>query len=159
MRIRIESNADPQHWCWIRSIRVIRAIAYGMLQQSWGHGFDSTILRHSGIWKAADEVLLTVVHICRILTCKLLRLIATFTCTYDLCFWCGQHLLLGQVGGSWALEIERFSVPVKWHRADSQRAPFGPKWISLRSLSFQQCCGTGNGTLGTVTFCLVEPEP
>jgi hypothetical protein len=25
--------------------------------------------------------------------------------------------------------------------------------------SIQQCCGTGTGTVGTVTFCLVEPEP
>jgi hypothetical protein len=24
---------------------------------------------------------------------------------------------------------------------------------------FCQCCGTGTGTVGTVTFCLVEPEP
>jgi hypothetical protein len=22
-----------------------------------------------------------------------------------------------------------------------------------------QCCGTGTGTVGTVTFCLAEPEP
>ncbi len=23
----------------------------------------------------------------------------------------------------------------------------------------EQCCGTGTGTVGTVTFCLAEPEP
>jgi hypothetical protein len=28
--------------------------------------------------------------------------------------------LRGQVGGSWALEIESFLGPVKWHRADMQ---------------------------------------
>jgi hypothetical protein len=31
--------------------------------------------------------------------------------------------LRGQVGGSWALEIESFLGPVKWHRAD-RRVPF-----------------------------------
>jgi hypothetical protein len=30
------------------------------------------------------------------------------------------------------------------------------KWKNGR---FLQCCGTGTGTVGTVTFCLVEPEP
>ncbi len=29
-----------------------------------------------------------------------------------------------QVGGDWALEIESFLGPVKWHRAD-RRVPFG----------------------------------
>jgi hypothetical protein len=32
--------------------------------------------------------------------------------------------LRGQVGGGWALEIESFLGPVKWHRADRQ-VPFG----------------------------------
>jgi hypothetical protein len=32
--------------------------------------------------------------------------------------------LRGQVGGAWALEIERFLGPVKWHQAD-RRMPFG----------------------------------
>ncbi len=32
--------------------------------------------------------------------------------------------LLGQVGGGWALEIETFLGPVKWHRA-VRRMPFG----------------------------------
>ncbi len=32
--------------------------------------------------------------------------------------------LRGQVGGGWALEIESFMGPVKWHRAD-WRVPFG----------------------------------
>jgi hypothetical protein len=31
--------------------------------------------------------------------------------------------LQGQVGGGWALEIESFLGPVKWHRAD-RRVPF-----------------------------------
>jgi hypothetical protein len=30
----------------------------------------------------------------------------------------------GQVGGGWALEIESFFGPVKWHRFD-RRVPFG----------------------------------
>ncbi len=32
--------------------------------------------------------------------------------------------LRGQVGGGWALEIETFLGPVKWHRA-VRRVPFG----------------------------------
>ncbi len=32
------------------------------------------------------------------------------------------------------------------------------EWLGV-SLYFQQCCGTGTGTVGTVTFWLVEPEP
>jgi hypothetical protein len=36
--------------------------------------------------------------------------------------------LRGQVGGGWALEMESFLGPVKWHRAD-RRVPFGAqKW-------------------------------
>ncbi len=33
--------------------------------------------------------------------------------------------------------------------------------LSTRGIPFEQCCGTGNGTgtVGTVTFRLVEPEP
>ncbi len=30
---------------------------------------------------------------------------------------------------------------------------------TLLFLCYIQCCGTGTGTVGTVTFCLVEPEP
>ena len=32
--------------------------------------------------------------------------------------------LCGQMGGGWALEIESFLDPVKWHQADRQ-VPFG----------------------------------
>ncbi len=32
--------------------------------------------------------------------------------------------LRGQVGGGWALEMESFLGPVKWHQAD-RRVPFG----------------------------------
>jgi hypothetical protein len=39
-------------------------------------------------------------------------------------FWMHAYPLLGQVGGSWALEFESFLGPVKWHRAD-RRVPFG----------------------------------
>jgi hypothetical protein len=33
-------------------------------------------------------------------------------------FWIRAYPLRGQVGWSWALEIENFLGPVKWHRAD-----------------------------------------
>ncbi len=39
-------------------------------------------------------------------------------------FWMSAYLLLGQVGGGWALEFESLLGPVKWHRAD-RRVPFG----------------------------------
>jgi hypothetical protein len=39
-------------------------------------------------------------------------------------FWMRAYPLQGQVGGVWALEIESFLGPVKWHRAD-RRVPFG----------------------------------
>ncbi len=39
-------------------------------------------------------------------------------------FWMCAYTLRGQVGGDWALEIERFLGPVKWHQAD-MRVPFG----------------------------------
>jgi hypothetical protein len=32
--------------------------------------------------------------------------------------------LRGEVGGGWALEMESFLGPVKWHRAD-RRVPYG----------------------------------
>jgi hypothetical protein len=34
--------------------------------------------------------------------------------------------LRGQVGGGWALEMNIFVGPVKWHRAD-RRVPFGAR--------------------------------
>jgi hypothetical protein len=39
-------------------------------------------------------------------------------------FWMCAYPLRGQVGGDWALEIERFLGPGKWHQAD-MRVPFG----------------------------------
>ncbi len=39
-------------------------------------------------------------------------------------FWMQAYPLRGQEGGDWALEIESFLAPVKWHRAD-RRVPFG----------------------------------
>ncbi len=39
-------------------------------------------------------------------------------------FWMRAYPLQGQVGGGWALEIESFLGPVKWHQAD-RRVPFG----------------------------------
>jgi hypothetical protein len=38
-------------------------------------------------------------------------------------FWMCACPLLGQVRGGWALELESFLGPVKWHRAD-MRVPF-----------------------------------
>jgi hypothetical protein len=40
--------------------------------------------------------------------------------------------LRGQVGGGWALEMESFLGPVKWHRAD-RRVPFRPKKLPTTS--------------------------
>jgi hypothetical protein len=43
----------------------------------------------------------------------------------------------GQVGGGWALEIETFLGPVKWHRAD-RRVPFwAPKSRDIEILNEQ----------------------
>jgi hypothetical protein len=39
-------------------------------------------------------------------------------------FWMRAYPLRGQVRGGWALEIESFLGPVKWHRAD-RRVPLG----------------------------------
>ncbi len=38
--------------------------------------------------------------------------------------------LRGQVGGGWALEIESFFGPVKWHRADRE-CNLGPKKLQI----------------------------
>ncbi len=38
-------------------------------------------------------------------------------------FWMHAYPLRGQVVGGWAMEIENFLGPVKWHRAD-RRVPF-----------------------------------
>jgi hypothetical protein len=57
-----------------------------------------------------------------------------YLCTYDLygvCFWCGQYPLLGQAGWSWALEIESFLGPVKWHRANIGECHLGLKKLVL----------------------------
>jgi hypothetical protein len=41
-------------------------------------------------------------------------------------FWMRAYPLRGQVGGGWALEIESFLGPVKWHRADRGSATWDP---------------------------------
>jgi hypothetical protein len=57
-------------------------------------------------------------------------------------FWMRAYPLRGQVGGDWALELERFLGPVKWHRA-YRRVSFGAQkpvfrihdilgWIRIR---------------------------
>jgi hypothetical protein len=56
--------------------------------------------------------------------------------------------VLWQVGGGWALEIESFLGPVKWHRAD-RRVPFRAKkkkktrtfldFFSFRLISSSTC--------------------
>ncbi len=38
--------------------------------------------------------------------------------------------LRGQMGGGWALEIERFLGPLKWHQAN-RRVPFGAKKLEI----------------------------
>jgi hypothetical protein len=38
--------------------------------------------------------------------------------------------LCGEVGGGWALEMESFLGPVKWHRAD-RRVPFGAQKLEI----------------------------
>jgi len=35
--------------------------------------------------------------------------------------------LCGQMGGGWALEIESFLDPVKWHQGDRRVSFWGPK--------------------------------
>jgi hypothetical protein len=55
--------------------------------------------------------------------------------------------LRGQVGGGWALEMESFLGPVKWHRSD-WRVPFGAqktrhilyKCISIRNRVCMYVC-------------------
>ncbi len=63
--------------------------------------------------------------------------------------------LRGQVGGGWALEMESFLGPVKWHRAE-RRVPFGAqktrdvqgpipshlRWKSLTVFTFFTALGT-----------------
>ncbi len=44
----------------------------------------------------------------------------------------GANPLRGQVGGGWAMEIETFLGPVKWHRT-VRRVPFGAQ----KSVDFQ----------------------
>ncbi len=45
--------------------------------------------------------------------------------------------------------------------AETQTTAWTPKQQGRQPHSHTagQCCGTGTGTVGTVTFCLVEPEP
>jgi hypothetical protein len=44
----------------------------------------------------------------------------------------GANPLRGQVGGGWAMEIETFLGPIKWHRT-VRRVPFGAQ----KSVDFQ----------------------
>jgi hypothetical protein len=59
----------------------------------------------------------------------MINFINIYLCTYDLydpqvMFMMRADPLRRQVGGGWALEIETFLGPVKWHRA-VRRVPFG----------------------------------
>ncbi len=45
------------------------------------------------------------------------------------------NLLLGHVGGGWALEIETFLCPVKWHRAVRRACHLGPKKLRFLGLN------------------------
>jgi hypothetical protein len=57
-------------------------------------------------------------------------------------FWMCAYPVRGQVGGGWALDIESFLGPVKWHQAD-RRVPFGAQ----KTQDFQgpYCGGGGAG--------------
>ncbi len=57
-------------------------------------------------------------------------------------FWMRAYPVRGQVGGGWALNIESFLGPVKWHQAD-RRVPFGAQ----KTQDFQgpYCGGGGAG--------------
>jgi hypothetical protein len=46
--------------------------------------------------------------------------------------------VLGHVGGGWALEIQNFLGPVKWHRA-VRRVPFGPQMPASKALRTGPC--------------------
>jgi hypothetical protein len=66
-------------------------------------------------------------------------------CTFDLygpvrnAFDAGSIYYEGKWEGGWALEIDTFLGPVKWHRAD-RRVPFGgPKESSRRGLVNHSC--------------------
>ncbi len=48
-------------------------------------------------------------------------------------FWMRAYLLIGQVGGGWAMEFESFLGRVKWHRAD-RRVPFGAQKTRVRGV-------------------------
>ncbi len=45
-----------------------------------------------------------------------------------MCLMCAEDPLRGQVGGGWALEIETFLVPVKWHQPLGE-CHLGPKKV------------------------------
>jgi hypothetical protein len=55
-------------------------------------------------------------------------------------FWMQPDPSLGQVGGGWVLEFERFLGPVKWHRA-VRRVPFGAQQQDLCGIAIKV---TGN---------------
>jgi hypothetical protein len=64
--------------------------------------------------------------------------------------------LRGQVGGGWALEIETFGSPVKWHQ-DVRRVPFGPKKVEI---SWAQppptCPSNGYARIKSITYRAVS---
>ncbi len=45
-------------------------------------------------------------------------------------FWMRAYPLLGQVGGGWALGLESFLGPMKWHR-DDRRGSFGAQKLGV----------------------------
>jgi hypothetical protein len=55
-------------------------------------------------------------------------------------FWMRAYPLRGQVEGGWALEIESYLGPVKWHRAD-RRVPFGAPKVRDMHASKTLCKG------------------
>jgi hypothetical protein len=60
--------------------------------------------------------------------------------------------LRGQVGGGWALEIEGFLGPVKWHRAD-RRVPFRAQKLPIFDSFWGKKRG-GERSIGGHRYCV-----
>ncbi len=65
--------------------------------------------------------------------------------------------LRGQVGGGWAVEIESFLGPVKWHRAN-RRVPFWPQKTRNYYLLYFNSFDVGPYP-GSAIFMTLDPGP
>jgi hypothetical protein len=60
--------------------------------------------------------------------------------------------ITSHVGGGWALEIETFLGPVKWHQA-IRGVPFGPKKFEIsRAQPPPTCLSNGFARIKSITF-------